>query len=88
MTIEETISFNEAVKETIEKILQDPVRTNHRIEGDPYTRALWAAVSVLPKDSHERSALAYLARNPGAFIILDKGDKVVNNGLRWALKLL
>lgn len=54
---------------------------------DRYTLALWDAVEVLP-DGPERRALAYLARTPGTFIILDQGDKVVTNGLKMAIERL
>jgi hypothetical protein len=59
-----------------------------RGEYSPVTRALYDAAEVLPEGSKERKALMYLAQNTGAFVILDMGDKVINNGLRMAIEKL
>lgn len=69
------------------KIIDNPLRANNRKKGDMYTDALLAAADVLPK-GQEKRALAYLANNPTAEIILDRGDKVVTRALHMAAELM
>ena len=74
-------------REVLQRILEDPRKATPRVDGDPVTLALFEAASVLP-DGHEKAALLYLARNPNAWIVLDAGDKVINQAIRMALDLM
>lgn len=71
-------------KEIIEKIIETPQCAVHRQEGDVYCNAIQDAVKALQEGTAEWRALVYLAKNPGAYIVLDKGDQIVNRALRMA----
>lgn len=58
-----------------------------RTGEDHYSRALYFAAKALP-EGQERTALLYLARNPGADIILDNGDKVITSGIKNAMGII
>ena len=74
-------------KQVIQEILKDPTRAANRTKTGIVTYALFEAANKLP-EGHEKTALFYLARNPEAFVILDRGDTVVTNALKEAIKLM
>ena len=65
-------------------ILHNPEPANKRKENDMYTVALMEGAAMV--DGQEKTALLYLANNPGAMIVLDCGDTVINNALTHAVE--
>lgn len=71
-------------KEIIEKIIETPQCAVHRQEGDLYCCAIQEALKALEEGTSEWRAMMYISKNPGAYIVLDKGDRIVNRALRIA----